>query len=107
MYILIQEDIKKMENSKKIFILDAALIYEANFQSLFDSTLLITSTKKNRLDRNLNTIRFSIEQFTKRMALQMSDRKKISIADRTITNDKSLPEFHKKLNYFYKNTINL
>tara|TARA_B100001750_G_C15420589_1_gene552716 strand:+ start:289 stop:882 length:594 start_codon:yes stop_codon:yes gene_type:complete len=106
-YLLIQETMKQLKNSENLFIVDAALIYEANIQSLFDSTLLITSTKENRLYRNSNKKRLSIEQFTKRMALQMSDRKKTLIADKTITNNQSLTDFHKKLDSFYKNIINL
>lgn len=104
-YLLIQDTIKKREPEESIFIVDAALIYEANIQSLFDSTLLITSTIEKRLNRTLNKKRFTEEEFRRRMALQMTDRKKRAFADKVIPNNKSLLELYKNLDSFYTKII--
>ncbi len=95
----------KEENKYKLFIVDAALIFEANYQSFFDYTLLITANKKIRTERAIKRRNISLENIQNRMALQMSDRKKTKIADYIIKNNYSMKKFTMKLEEFYSNTL--
>ncbi len=98
------KEIKK-ENKYKLFIVDAALIFEANYQSFFDYTLLITANKKIRTERAIKRKNISLENIQNRMALQMSDREKTKIADYIIKNNYSMKKFTMKLEEFYSNTL--
>ena len=88
--------------NKKLFVVDAALIFEANFNSFFDTNLLITATESTRIDRAISRKNISLESIQNRIALQMSDNKKKQIADHTILNNGSIESFYKKLEKFYK-----
>ena len=46
-FVLIEKKIKEYEAKKnKLFILDAAMIFEGNFEHMLDATLLISSKKE-------------------------------------------------------------
>ena len=94
---------KKKHN---IFIVDAALIFEANYTSFFDYTLLITAPEKIRLDRAVNRRNISLENIQNRISLQMSENSKKKLADHVIINDSSIESLNKKLEKFYKNLFN-
>ena len=100
-FILVE---KAMEQAKtkgvKIFVVDAAMIFEANFEHMFDSTLLISTRKSIRLDRALKRKNLHLEQIQNRMSLQMSESEKRKKANHTINNDSSEKNFLKKLDIF-------
>ena len=110
-------EIKKKENIYKkkgysLFVVDAALIYEANLQNIFDKTILITAKNNIRLKRAINRKQITIDQIQKRMLLQMDDKEKEKLADFTIENSGSIEELEIKsrkvfnqLNIFENNTI--
>ena len=80
------EDIKKNKNYK-LFIVDAALIFEAKFTSFFDKTILITANEKLRLERAVKRKNISLENIQNRISLQMTDKDKKRISDYTINNN--------------------
>ena len=85
----------------KLFIVDAALIFEANFASFFDYTVLITASKKNRLDRAIKRKNISLENIQNRISLQMPESKKKELSNYIINNNFSLENLHKKLDELY------
>ena len=102
-FVLIENEIKRCQSEKiKLFILDAAMIFEGNFQHMLDSTLLISSRKENRIDRALKRKNLHLEQIQNRMSLQMSEKMKKDKADSVILNDSSIDSFYEKLDRFYK-----
>jgi len=105
--LIISNTFKKIkeENKYKLFIVDAALIFEANYQSFFDYTLLITANKEIRTERAIKRKNISLENIQNRMALQMSDREKTKIADYIIKNNYSMEKFIINLEEFYSNTL--
>ena len=105
--LIISNTFKKIkeDNKYKLFIVDAALIFEANYQSFFDYTLLITANKKIRAERAVKRKNISLENIQNRMALQMSDKEKTKIADYIIKNNQSMEKFTMKLEEFYSNTL--
>ena len=103
-FILISKKYEEIKNTNyKLFVVDAALIFEANFNSFFDSTLLITAPEKLRIDRAIERRNMPLESIQNRISLQMSDIKKKKIANHTIVNNNSVESFYKKLDKFYSN----
>jgi len=104
-FILISNKYNEIRDSNiKLFIVDAALIFEANFTHFFDSTLLITSSEKNRIERAIHRKNLPLESIQNRISLQMSDNKKKNLADNTIINNGNLESLFKKIDKFYKNS---
>jgi len=103
-FILISKKYKEIKDTNhKLFVVDAALIFEANFNSFFDSTLLITAPEKLRINRTVERRNMPLESIQNRISLQMSDMKKKRLADHTIVNTNSIENFYTKLDKFYAN----
>ena len=95
-------------NNKNIFVVDAALLIEANFIKLFDHILLISTTEKNRIERALKRKIISKNEIIKRISLQMKDKEKKNNVNYTIYNNGSKEDYYENLvNYFNKYFSNL
>ena len=102
-FVLIENQIKEYESEgNKLFILDAAMIFEGNFEHMLDTTLLILSKKENRINRALKRKNMYLEQIQNRMSLQMTEKDKKKRADYTIQNDGALDSFHGALQEYYE-----
>ena len=102
-FILVDKAMQEAEAQKiKLFVVDAAMIFEANFEHMFDTTLLISTRKNIRLTRALKRKNLHLEQIQNRMSLQMPETKKREKADYIIENNASKESFNKKLNDFYE-----
>ena len=95
----------KINGKHNIFIVDAALIFEANYISFFDYTLLITAAKNKRLKRAVERKNISLENIQNRILFQMPENKKKELASYTIINNYSIENLHKKLDDFYNNYL--
>ena len=105
-YILINKAYETQKNKGFVFfIVDAALIYEANFQNFFDKTILITTKKEIRIKRAIKRHNLPLESIHSRISLQMSDNKKKQLADYIITNNSDLNNFHKKIDKLYSTLL--
>ena len=103
-FILISNKYNEIKDTNiKLFIVDAALIFEANFAHFFDTTLLINASEKKRIERATERRNLPLESIQNRISLQMSDKQKKEIANKTIINNGSIESFYKKLDDFYKN----
>ena len=86
--ILIDNAFKKsLQKKYKYFIVDAALLFEANFQHFFDYIILVTADKELRISRAIKRKTIDLYQIKKRMDLQMPDNEKISMSDFVINNN--------------------
>ena len=86
--MLIENSLRQAENDKyDFFIVDAALLFEANFNHFFDYIILVTADKKIRLNRALKRNNLDLSQIKKRMSLQLSDSEKIKHSNFTIYNN--------------------
>ena len=105
-FILINNKIEECQKSKiKLFIVDAAMIFEAKLENLFDSTLLIASEKDVRLKRAEKRRNISLEQIKKRMSLQLNENDKQKIASHIIKNNKDLDTLYASVDKFYKKIL--
>ena len=103
-FILVEEAMAEAREKKvELFVVDAAMIFEANFEHMVDSTLLISTRKNIRLNRALKRKNLHLEQIQNRMSLQMPEAEKKRKADYIINNDGTEENFLKKLNDFFKN----
>ena len=101
-FILINNKIEECKNRNiSLFIVDAAMIFEAKLEHMFDSTLLITADKEVRLKRAIKRHNISLEQIKSRMSLQLSEAKKKKLADYTINNNSILQKLQNNLKKFY------
>ena len=89
----------------KYFIVDAALLFEANFQHFFDYIILVTAEKEIRLKRAINRKNIDLSQIKKRMALQLSDTQKISNSDFVIKNNLDIQNLKKQFDDIFKKII--
>ncbi|MED5475422.1 MAG: dephospho-CoA kinase [Candidatus Neomarinimicrobiota bacterium] len=97
-YLLIKSTIiYAKKNNFKNFIVDAALLIEANFNHLFNYIILITAPEKIRIERALKRNNLSLNQIKKRNMLQWPDQIKQKYANYVIENDKSISDLQKKL----------
>ena len=106
-FLLINQEYEKVKKNKKydIFIVDAALIFEANYQSFFDYTILVTASEKTRLSRAIKRDNVSLENIQNRISLQMAENKKKNIADYTVNNNYSINNLYKKIEEIYKDLL--
>lgn len=70
-----------------VIAIDAAVLYEAGFQSLLDKTIVVMAPLKIRIERAAKRDRLSKEQITARANSQMNDEEKAGLADFIIRND--------------------
>jgi len=92
---------KANKNNYDYFIVDAALLIEANFIDFFDSTLLITADKKIRLNRLEKRNDVPLDQIEKRMDMQMSEKEKEKFVTDIIINNDSIEKFYIKLEKYW------
>ena len=100
-FMLVEKSMSESHtNEVKLFVVDAAMIFEANFEHMFDSTLLILTRKNIRLERALKRKNLHLEQIQNRMSLQMPETEKKRKADYIINNDGTEQNFNKKMEEF-------
>ena len=101
--ILIDQALIKAEGKGvKLFVVDAALIFEANIQNLLDSVILVTSSKEKRLNRAIKRKNLPTSQIQQRMSLQLNEDEKIKLSDFIIYNEKSINELEVEVDLLYK-----
>jgi len=86
----------KLEDNYKIFIVDAALIYESGSDTHMDYVIVVTSLLRYRTERVMSRGNITREDFMKRVALQWSDEDKESMADFIIQNNSDLKSLEKE-----------
>ena len=102
-FILITNKIEECKKEKiSLFIVDAAMIFEAKLSNFFDSTLLVTANKKIRLERAEKRHNIPLEQIKNRMSLQFSETKKEKLADYIIRNNGNINLLNKNIEKFYE-----
>ena len=86
----------KLDNKHKIFVVDAALIYESGADTHMDYVIVVTSLLRFRTERVMSRQNITRDDFMKRVALQWSDADKEHLADFIIQNNSDLKSLEKK-----------
>ena len=106
-YVLMSQAAKEATaNKAKIFVVDAAMLFESEYSNYFDSILLVTASKSIRKKRILLRNNIPENQINKRMSFQMPEAEKKQLAHFIIENNGNESGLYKKLEIFYDN-INL
>ena len=104
--LLIECALREVKNeSIDYFVVDAALLFEANLNHFFDYIILVTAEKNIRLNRALKRNTLDLSQIKKRMSLQMSDEEKIKSSNFVIYNNGNKKELKKEFQKILKKII--
>ena len=93
----IDQTIKDIEKKNKVVFIEAALIYEADMEEMFDYVILITAQRELRLARKISS-GISEADFCKREANQIPEEEKKKRADFIFSNDTSIEDLKSKFN---------
>lgn len=95
---VVSEIIKRVKgNRSRYVVIEAALIFETNFDRFLDYTIMVHSKIRKRIRRLLKRNNLPVREIRRIMSFQMSEREKMKRADKIISNDKSLNELRKKV----------
>ena len=86
----------KLDNKHKIFVVDAALIYESGADTHMDYVIVVTSLLRYRTERVMSRQNITRDDFMKRVGLQWSDGDKEHLADFIIQNNSDLKSLEKE-----------
>ena len=86
----------KLDKKYKIFVVDAALIYESGADTHMDYVIVVTSLLRYRTERVMSRHNITRDDFMKRFALQWSDEDKEHMADFIIQNNSDLKKLEKE-----------
>ena len=104
--ILIEQALKEATQKKcNYFVVDAALLFEANYQYFFDYIVLVIANKKNRLKRAIKRKNIDITQINKRMKLQMLDKEKKELCDFVIENNSDVQNLENEFELIFNKLI--
>ena len=92
----VADKIEELLKTNDIVFAEAALIYEADMEELFDYVVLVTADDKTRMRRKIERDGYTEEQFIKRDENQISDEGKKKRADFIFENNGSLKELKNK-----------
>ena len=92
-------------NKHKIFIVDAALIYESGADTHMDFVIVITSLLRFRAERAMGRGNMTREDFMKRVDLQWPDDDKTQLADFIIPNNRSVEDLEKEAREIFDKLI--
>ena len=92
----------KLDNKHKIFIVDAALIYESGADTHMDYVIVVTSLLRYRTERVMSRQNITRDDFMKRVSLQWSDGDKEHLADFIIQNNSDLKNLEKESKNIFK-----
>ena len=95
---LIQEELKK----NHLVFVEAALIYEAEMENMFDYVVLITAVSSVREKRIVTSGKLNNEEFRKRDENQIKDEEKKKRADFIFENNGNTKELKQKANLLIK-----
>lgn len=98
----IDDEIKKLHKKFNIVFVESALIYEAEFEDMFDYIILVYSSEQTRIERVTSRDMVSVNDVKMRMKHQISDEKKKEIADFVIENNSDEIELKVKIEFILK-----
>ena len=95
----------KLDNKHKIFVVDAALIYESGADTHMDYVIVVTSLLRYRTERVMSRQNITRDDFMKRVALQWSDGDKEHLADFIIQNNSDLKSLEKESKNIFESLL--
>lgn len=97
MHPLILDEMNKESSKYDIFFAEIPLLFEVNWDSYFDISILVVSDDDVVIDRLVKYRGLTVQNAKMRIANQMSVREKIKRADEIIYNNSDLTDLYKKI----------
>jgi len=88
--VQINKEVEELKKNNKLIFVEAALVYEANIEKLFDYVVLIAADEKIKKQRSVESKKFSSEEFERRIQNQIKDEEKSKRADFIFFNNTSI-----------------
>lgn len=85
---------------EKLVFVSVPLLFEAEFDNLFDKIIIVTTKKETRLERLMKRNNLSKEEALLRINSQMNEKDKISKSDFVIVNDSTIEELKNQVDKF-------
>lgn len=98
----IETESNNLLQTHSIVFTEAALIYEADMEDLFDYVILVTSEEDIRLQRKIQSENYTEEEFFRRNNNQIPDKEKKKRADFILENNKTIKELKNKADFTLK-----
>ena len=104
---VIEAIIKRIQSAKrtgtnKLVVVEAALLFEAGADTIFDYTILVDSREQLRIERVMNRDKMIREDVYGRMRAQVLQKSKIGKADFVIRNSGNLKDLERKTIFLHK-----
>ena len=93
------------EDKHKIFVVDAALIYESGADTHMDYVIVVTSLLRYRTERVMSRNNMTRDDFLKRVSLQWPDEDKEHMSDYVIHNNSDLNNLEKESKKIFDSII--
>lgn len=97
--------IKKYQKKENIVFLDCPLLFEMNLEYLVDEIWVVSTSKKNQIDRLVKRDNTSKEEGLKIINSQMELKLKEKKADVVLTNNDSINDLKKKVDFLLSERI--
>jgi dephospho-CoA kinase len=98
----IKKEIKSLHKNNNIVFVEAALIFEAKMEDLFEYILLVTAEEDLRIKRVLARDLETISEIRSRILNQIPEEQKRGRSHFVIENNSSMEELNSKVNFFLK-----
>ncbi len=93
-------DIQKLKRKYDIIFVEAAILFEANWEKYFDYILLVTADEDKRIKRLLGRNNITVQEIKNRILNQMDENKKKRKSDFIIENNADLDSLYQKADFF-------
>jgi dephospho-CoA kinase len=95
----------RAEGERKPIVIEAAVLIEANWQSLFDEIWLVTTSQGRVIERVEKERGLAREQIESRIRSQLSDEERRHHATEVIVNDGSIEELRAKVAQLWESVL--
>ena len=108
-YEILKDKVRQVqEDGSAVVVVEAAVLIEAQWQSLFDQVWVVKSDEETVIKRLLGRNGFDRNEACKRIVSQMSESERLAYADVIIDNNGTLEELEMSVKYLWnKQTIGI
>ncbi len=96
----LEKEIEELKNKHSLLFVEAALIFEAKMEDLFDYILLVTAEENTRLKRVLERDTETLSEIRSRMLHQIPEDQKKDRSDFIIDNNSTIDDLHNRAFFF-------
>ena len=97
---VLEKNISELKKENDLLFVEAALIFEAKMESLFDYILLITADEDTRIKRVLERDTETVSEIRSRMLHQISEEQKKGKSDFIIVNNSTIEDLNSRSLFF-------